>query len=234
MSKLDKWNLKYWDTGEWQVIEERLKDVKNLSPRRNLLFSVLSDADPNSVRVAIIGQDPYPNPKYATGVAFSIPKEETEFPPTLKNIFQEYCDDLGYLYPSHGDLSRWVAQGVLLWNAYPSVAAGKPGSHHWSEWEYLTEELVRKLDAQDCVFILLGNVARKFSSSCKPEHTIETSHPSALGAKWGFLGSRIFSRTNQILRRLGKDRIDWELDHETLQGSRHKLGVMREERPLSF
>lgn len=211
------WNhLDYWNSGEWQVVDERLREISGQwCPGRHNLFAVLNlpGCFPDRVRVMVIGQDPYPQKRYATGIAFSIPREERQFPPTLINIFQEYQDDLNYPCPSTGDLRKWTQQGVLLWNAYPSVEAGKPGSHHWDEWTYLTKELVERLSEKDVVFILLGKSARQFSPYCsKPELVIETSHPSPMGAKQGFLGSRVFSRANDLLREKGVEEIDWRLD----------------------
>src|SRR4051812_17818104 len=116
MRNVKIWNLDYWKSGEWQVVQERLRDTAGKwTPGHSLCFASLkSFSGPGEVRVMVIGQDPYPNPKYATGVAFSIPKEEKVFPPTLENIFHEYQDDLGLPRPVHGDLSRWTEQGVLL------------------------------------------------------------------------------------------------------------------------
>src|SRR5258707_12755019 len=104
------WKLNYWQTGEWQVCNERLKDLKaanvSFSPRRELLFEALRATPDRDVRVAIIGQDPYPDARFATGFAFSIPPtfSSQQLPQTLKAIFREYVSDLGYPFPNHGDL----------------------------------------------------------------------------------------------------------------------------------
>lgn len=208
----NEWNLKYWRTGEWQVIKERLRNETQYNPPHRLLFAALRAVHPGACRVAILGQDPYPQRKFCVGHAFSIPGTLREFPPTLINIFKEYEDDLGYPAPSSGDLTPWCEQGVLLWNVYPSCAVGKPGSHHWEEWTWLTKEIVEKLNERGMVFVMLGRVARSFvlhtdSRSC----IIETSHPSPLGANRGFFGSKIFSRTNEELVKMGKEPIDWRL-----------------------
>lgn len=215
-----EWDLAYWQSGEYQLIEERLNDVYRSSsqgkddaqfnPDPRYVFAGLRSVLPERCRVAIIGQDPYPKHEHACGVAFSLPRRVRDFPPTLVNIFKELEDDLGYSPPKHGDLTRWCEQGVLLWNVYPTCATGKPGSHHWDEWTYLTKEIVEKLDGQ-VVFVLLGASARSFRHLIHKSPCIETSHPSPLGAKWGFLGSRIFSRTNASLVALGKEPIDWRL-----------------------
>lgn len=214
-------NLNYWNTGEWQVVQERLDDLKAqgvlVCPSRKCIFEALRTTPLESVSVAIIGQDPYPSSRYATGTAFSIPRDVTPFPPSLINIFKEYKDDLHYDDPCNGDLSLWVKQGVLLWNTFPTCNFGKPGSHHWDEWRLLSEEVVQRIDLQGAVFILLGNEARSLSrciTSGKSKF-IETSHPSPLGAKHGFFGSRIFSRANGLLKELGKPYIDWRLSCTT-------------------
>lgn len=222
----DSWNsLAYWQSGEWQVIEERLKDYATKKhvycPARDLLFRSLDLVPFGKVRCVVMGQDPYPNRDLATGIGFSVPASirPGNLPPSLKNIFREYCSDLHYPYPSNGDLTKWCEQGVLLWNAYPSCALGKPGSHHWPEWDLITQEIVEKLDERalrdtnaQLVFVLLGRSARHFSKLIRNVPIIETSHPSPLGAKHGFLGSRIFSRVNAELCRLGGKTIDWRLD----------------------
>lgn len=208
--------LDYWNTGEWQVVQEKLDDLDKAkiayNPARESLFAALDALSFEKVTVAIIGQDPYPKSIHATGVAFSIPEGIKDYPPTLKNIFQELQNDLTYPDPKSGNLNKWVKQGVLLWNVFPSCEEGKPGSHHWDEWLPLTQEIVTKLDKQSCVvFVLLGAEARKFSKYIENSDVIETSHPSPLGANKGFFGSRIFSTVNAKLAEAGMNTVDWSL-----------------------
>jgi len=213
------WPLKFWKSGEYQVVKEKLHECRDGNTLRDLycpgrlnLFRELSLLRPEQVKVVIVGQDPYPDPLLATGIAFSIPRSVKTFPPSLVNIFKEYTNDLGYDRPKSGDLTRWIKEGVLLWNAYPTCEAHKPGSHKWPEYDLLTGELLRALDVNKPVVIYLGRVAQTFEASCsEPERAIKTSHPSPLGAMKGFLGSRIFSRTNWILKNLGKEPIQWKL-----------------------
>lgn len=211
------WDLAYWQTGEYQVIQERLEDEERnrraYCPNKCDLFNALS-LDCSKVRAVIVGQDPYPNPAHATGYAFSVRGSTglNELPPTLKNIFKEYQDDLHYPAPKNGDLTKWVEEGVLLWNAYPSCQAWKPGSHHWDEWRGLTDEILKKVDSKGpVVFVFLGSVARDFSNSVLHSHCIYTSHPSPLGARRGFLGSRIFSTVNAKLCEISQPPINWRL-----------------------
>jgi len=210
---IGKWNsLAYWKSGEWQVIRERLKDEAQYNPTRADLFASLRLVHPESCRVAIMGQDPYPRSEHCTGVAFST-GPGGEVTASLNNIFREYQEDTGYPAPKNGDLTRWCEQGVLLWNVYPSCRKGKPGSHHWEEWSYLTKEIVEVLDAKETpvVFVLLGSVAAGFNQYVHRSPVIRTSHPSPLGAKWGFTGSKVFSRANLSLVSLGQEPINWRL-----------------------
>lgn len=213
------WDLKFFQSGEWQVIEERFnaleKAGKTINPERKNLFKALEATPYDKVRVVIIGQDPYPNPKHATGIAFDCPPDVLELPPTLRNIYHELQCDLGYLPPRSGQLLKWCSAGVLLLNAVPSCTAFQSASHRWVEWEYFTKEVVEKCDARNIPFVLLGNVARSYNKYIFSSPVVETSHPSPLGANRGFFGSRIFSKVNQILVDRGEQPIDWRLECET-------------------
>ena len=212
-------HLNFWNSGEWQVVEERLNDLDKqhvrYNPTRADLFRALWETPMDDVRVAIIGQDPYPQSRLATGVAFSIPSEIKEYPSSLVNIFTEYCNDLHYPYPSTGSLVEWCGRGVLLWNAVPSCFAGKPASQRWLEWEFLTKEIVEKLNEKGIVFIFLGSIAREFVKYTDDRSkVIEASHPSPLGVlakKTPFFGSRIFTTANTLLVEQGLEPIDWRL-----------------------
>jgi uracil-DNA glycosylase len=219
------WDLHFFSTGEWQVIEERLKEYEQNSklgeynPPRRDLFAALRVVRQDSCRVVIMGQDPYPRREHCTGIAFSVPRGVNPLPPTLVNILKEYQDDLGYPAPKNGDLTNWCKQGVLLWNAIPTCTTGKPASHHWPEWELLTQEIVEKLDGQ-VVFVFLGRLAGRFARYVQHSPCISTSHPSPLGVGHGFSGSRIFSRTNDLLVGMGKEQINWRLeDDQTSEGN---------------
>lgn len=205
-------DLSFWSSGEWDAIQEKLDDEEangyRCCPSRINLFAALDATPFEKVRVAILGQDPYPNRHHATGVAFSVPTRQSAFPASLRNIFSEYVADLGHPYPSCGNLSPWTDRGVLLWNVYPSCREGKPGSHHWPDWDSLTQEIVEKLDETGCVaFALLGRVARNCNRYIRRSSTFTTSHPAPLGAHQGFLGSHLFSTINSML----KEPLDWRL-----------------------
>src|ERR1700678_4389429 len=153
------WKLDYWQSGEWQVANERLKELEKagipFNPSRGELFRVLRLLPAGEVKVCIIGQDPYPDPALATGIPFSIPAGigPSSFPKSLSNIFKEYVADLKYPFPNGGDLTGWVLQGVLLWNAIPTCRSGASLSHDWpgEEWAPLTREIVGILSGRGIV-----------------------------------------------------------------------------------
>lgn len=221
---IDTWDdLPFWQSGEWQVIQERLDDLDvsktDYSPRRELLFAALDACPYANVRACIMGQDPYPDPQYATGLAFSVPKG-SGFPRTLANILDEYADDLGYdVLPGHGDLSSWSAQGVLLWNAVPSCEAGKPGSHRdWVEWQLLTQQIIEALSDRCIVFGLLGTWAKDYLKyiDLDANEVILTAHPSPRAQNMAktintFKGSRFFSTMNAKLIEMRQEPVEWRL-----------------------
>lgn len=218
------WKLNFWQSGEWQVCNERLKDMENAgiqyNPTRKELFRALRLTQPGEVKVCIVGQDPYPDSEFATGLAFSIPELEGKrevYPPTLRAVFNEYCSDLGYSFPSTGNLDGWAAQGVLLWNAIPSCRSGQSLSHDWPEYTLLTREIVQLLARRGIVFALLGAVARRHLGDIdlSNNEVILTSHPSPRGSRFSktpFEGSRLFSTINDKLNSQGLDPINWRLD----------------------
>ncbi len=167
----------------------------------------------DDVRVLIVGQDPYPTPGHAVGLSFSVAPEVSPIPRSLANIYTEYCDDLGYPYPSNGDLSPWADNGVLLLNRVLTVQPGEPGSHRRKGWEAVTECAIRALAARDepLVAILWGNDARSTAQWLPDVPIIESVHPSPLSASRGFFGSKPFSRANEELLDLGGEPVDWRL-----------------------
>jgi len=165
------------------------------------------------VRVLIVGQDPYPTPGHAVGLCFSVAPDVRPLPPSLVNIFKEYCDDLGYPPPSNGDLTPWFERGVLLLNRSLSVQPGRPNSHQGKGWEEVTGQAIRALAARGgpMVAILWGRNARSLKPLLGPVPCIESPHPSPMAAHSGFFGSRPFSRANRLLAEQGADPIDWRL-----------------------
>ena len=168
------------------------------------------------VRVLIVGQDPYPTPGHATGLAFSVATHVSPIPRSLANIFGELHDDLGAPRPSTGDLSPWADRGVLLLNRVLTVREGDAGSHRGKGWATVTEQAIRALAARDqpLVAVLWGRDAQAALPLLDGYPTVTSAHPSPLSASRGFFGSRPFSRTNTLLEAQNCPAIDWSLPHE--------------------
>ncbi|WP_033420591.1 uracil-DNA glycosylase [Nesterenkonia alba] len=169
------------------------------------------------VRVLIIGQDPYPTPGHPIGLCFAVDAQVRPLPRSLVNIFAELESDMGIAPSTHGDLSAWTRQGVLLLNRALTVAAGKAGSHRGIGWEAITERAVEALVQRGTplVSILWGSQARQLKPVLnRGEHTrvLEAPHPSPLSAHRGFFGSRPFSQTNAFLEQLGQPPVDWRVE----------------------
>ncbi|WP_434812334.1 uracil-DNA glycosylase [Microbacterium sp. bgisy189] len=167
----------------------------------------------DGVRVLIVGQDPYPTPGHPIGLSFAVDADVRPLPRSLGNIYRELHDDLGIAPASHGDLSSWSAQGVMLLNRVLTVAPGSPGSHRGWGWEEITEHAIRALVARDAplVAILWGKDAAGLQPLLGQTPIITSPHPSPLSARRGFFGSRPFSRANDLLAGLGARPVDWQV-----------------------
>lgn len=165
------------------------------------------------VRVLIVGQDPYPTPGHAVGLSFSVAPEVRPLPGSLRNIFTEYCQDLGHPKPSNGDLTPWTERGVLLLNRVLTVRPGSPASHRGKGWEAVTDAAIRALVARDTplVSILWGRDAQSLKPLLAGTDVITSVHPSPMSADRGFFGSRPFSNANDLLNGRGSEPIDWRL-----------------------
>lgn len=168
------------------------------------------------VKVLIVGQDPYPTPGHAVGLAFAVERDVRPLPRSLRNIYRELDDDLGIPPAPHGDLRAWGEQGVLLLNRVLTVRAGAAGSHRGQGWEAVTEQAIRALVARGgpLVAILWGREAATLLPMLGGIPTIQSAHPSPLSASRGFFGSRPFSRTNALLAEQGAAPVDWRLDEQ--------------------
>ena len=166
-----------------------------------------------SVRVLIVGQDPYPTPGHPIGLSFATAPDVRPIPRSLQNIYRELNDDLGIPPAPHGDLSAWTDSGVMLLNRVLTVRAGDAGSHRGKGWEAITEAAIRALAARGgpLVAILWGNDARKLAPLLGDTPRIESPHPSPLSASRGFFGSRPFSRANEALEAQGAPPVDWRV-----------------------
>ena len=162
-------------------------------------------------RVVIVGQDPYPTPGFATGLAFSVSSEITKLPKSLKNVFTEYVSDTGFSYPVNGDLSIWANNGVALLNSSLTLNLDDKSEHLKIGWQGITAAALDLLASQGAVAILWGSHAQKMGSEFPDTHKIESVHPSPLSAYRGFFGSKPFTTCNQLLINSGQDPINWRL-----------------------
>lgn len=166
-----------------------------------------------SIRVLILGQDPYPTPGHPVGLAFSVAPDVRPVPRSLQNIYRELQDDCGVVPPQSGDLTPWTRNGVLLLNRVLTVAPGNPGSHRGIGWEAVTECAIRALAGRGTplVAILWGRDAAAAKPFLPGVPVIESAHPSPLSASRGFFGSRPFSRANAALVAQGGEPVNWDL-----------------------
>jgi len=201
--------------GGWLRAEEGAG--KTIYPLRGCRLRALELTPLDAVKVVILGQDPYHGPGQAMGLCFAVP-EGVKVPPSLVNIYKELESDLGIARPTHGDLSAWARQGVLLLNNTLTVEAGQAGSHAGRGWDAITDSCVAAVAARSepSVFILWGShaqaKAKRIPGLRDGRHrVIESPHPSPLSAHRGFFGSQPFSRTNAFLESRGRRAIDWRL-----------------------
>lgn len=171
------------------------------------------DQSLDSVRVVIVGQDPYPTPGHAVGLSFSVNRDVRPIPRSLANIYRELHDDLGIEPADHGDLSAWANSGVLLLNRVLTVQAGNAGSDRGIGWESITASALSALVERGgpLVAILWGKDAQSAAPLLGDVPVIETAHPSPLSARNGFFGSRPFSRANELLVAQGGTPVDWRV-----------------------
>ena len=198
-------------------IESKLiqkKDEKvSIFPPNNSIFRALDLVSFEDAKVLILGQDPYHGLGQANGLSFSVNKE-IPIPPSLKNIFLELKNDLNIPISTHGDLTYWAEQKVLLLNSALTVESGKPNSHEKLGWEKLTDKIINQLSKRGkMIFVLWGKSAQKKFTLIDQKHNkiLEASHPSPLSAYKGFFGCKHFSKINKILNKQGASEIDWEL-----------------------
>ena len=194
------------------AIAQALKaEQRKILPAPGQVFAALEMTQPEQTRVVILGQDPYPTPGHAHGLAFSAEADVHPLPRSLGNIFKEMRTDLGAA-PEHADLRFWARQGVLLLNAVLTVPAGEANGHKALGWQKLTAQVLERLSDAPRVFLLWGRPAQAAAAKSVHGHhhlRIETAHPSPLSARRGFFGSRPFSRTNDWLRERGHSPINW-------------------------
>jgi len=186
--------------------------TQKIFPPAKLIFNAFDSCKLDSLKVVIIGQDPYHGLGQAHGLCFSV-AEGVKSPPSLVNIFKELQADIGKPISGSGNLSHWSKQGVLLLNATLTVRAATPGSHQGKGWEEFTDAAIRQLNSEKdkLVFILWGAYAQgKGKIIDRNKHLVlESAHPSPFAAHRGFFGSKPFSRTNDYLVAHGINNINW-------------------------
>lgn len=188
--------------------------TKTIYPDMYDIFNALHYTSYADTKVVILGQDPYHGPGQAHGLSFSV-KPGVNPPPSLQNIFKELQSDLGCYIPNNGYLLRWAEQGVLLLNTVLTVRRNAPNSHRGLGWETFTDRVISLLNEREkpVVFLLWGRHAQEKRAliTASHHHIITSPHPSPFSANRGFFGSRPFSRTNQFLRSIGSEEIDWQI-----------------------
>lgn len=195
------------------LLEEKKKNV--VYPPGGLIFSAFNRTPFGSVKVVIIGQDPYHGPGQANGLCFSV-SEGIKQPPSLVNIFKEINNDLGIAFPKSGNLEPWADQGVLLLNATLTVRANQAGAHQNKGWEIFTDAVIKILSEQKkgLVFLLWGRYAqaKEVLIDASKHHILKAAHPSPFSAYNGFFGCKHFSKTNELLRKQGLQEINWAIN----------------------
>lgn len=188
-------------------------EMSNVFPEKQNIFKAFTLTSLDNLKVVILGQDPYHGFGQAQGLSFSTPAN-IKNPPSMVNILKEINDDLQKKsFCEDGDLTPWAKDGVLLLNTILTVEEGKPKSHHNLGWEIFTDNIIKYIsdNKKDIVFILWGSpaIVKTKLIDTKKHHILSSPHPSPLSSYRGFFGCKHFSKTNEILRNLGKEQINW-------------------------
>ena len=208
----DEWQKPYYL--ELRKFLKQEYSTQTVYPNMEDIFNALKLTSFKDTKVVIIGQDPYHGFGQAHGLCFSVKKGVVP-PPSLKNIYKELKNDIGFEIPNHGELTSWAKQGVLLLNNVLTVREGLPNSHKGKGWEIFTDRVIGELNKKETpvVFLLWGaNAQKKAEIITNPKHfKLMTVHPSPLSASRGFFGCRHFSKTNEILQKNRINPINWEI-----------------------
>lgn len=208
----DQFQAPYFAELKQFIVEE--KKHYRIFPPGNCIFNAFNSTPVDSVKVVIIGQDPYHGYGQAHGLCFSV-QDGIPFPKSLINIFKELQDDIGFQIPRSGNLQKWADQGVLMLNATLTVREHAAGSHQGRGWETFTDSAIQRLAQQreGLIFLLWGSyaISKRALIDESRHHVLTAPHPSPLSAYRGFFGCRHFSKANDLLRQMGKAPIDWQL-----------------------
>ncbi|WP_060983058.1 uracil-DNA glycosylase [Vibrio splendidus] len=199
-------------------VEQQRNSGKTVYPPQDQVFSAFDMTPFESVRVVILGQDPYHGANQAHGLAFSV-LPGVKIPPSLRNMYQELAQDIeGFEIPSHGYLDSWASQGVLMLNTVLTVEEAKAHSHAKCGWETFTDAIIAELNqrSEPIIFLLWGAHAQKKGQAIDVDkhHVLIAPHPSPLSARRGFFGCQHFSITNKLLSSIDQQPIDWRLPTE--------------------
>jgi len=208
----DEFNKPYFNELKAFLIEERTKFT--VYPTRQNIFNAFNCTPFDSVKVVILGQDPYHGPGQAHGLSFSVP-EGIKPPPSLVNIFKELKSDIGQPIPTTGNLESWAKQGVLMLNATLTVRANEAGSHQKKGWEQFTDTVIKTISDEKTgiLFLLWGRFAKDKAQliDASKHYILKAAHPSPFSAYNGFMGCKHFSKTNELLVNQGFEPISWEI-----------------------
>lgn len=197
-----------------EFLKEEYK-TQTIYPDMHNIFNALKASSFKDTKVVILGQDPYHEPNQAHGLCFSVLKGVTP-PPSLQNMYKELADDIGFKIPTHGQLTKWAEQGILMLNTVLTVRRGQANSHKGMGWETFTDRVISELNKKDTpvIFLLWGSPAKtKAEIITNPIHIkLTCPHPSPLSAYRGFFGCKHFSKTNELLINNGMTPIDWQID----------------------
>ncbi|STO30866.1 Uracil-DNA glycosylase [Fusobacterium necrogenes] len=190
--------------------------TKVIYPKMENIFSALKFTSYKDTRVLILGQDPYHGPGQAHGLAFSV-NPGIKTPPSLLNMYKELKDELEVYIPNNGYLVPWAKQGVLLLNTALTVRAGEANSHSGIGWEIFTDNIIKHLNdrIEPVIFVLWGNNARKKKDyiTGRQHFILEAPHPSPLSASKGFFGCGHFKKINELLKKIGENEINWQIEN---------------------
>ena len=194
--------------------------TQKVFPPKEHIFRCFNTLPIDKVKVVIIGQDPYHNYNQAMGLCFSVNKG-IQTPGSLLNMYKELKSDLNCRIPTHGDLSKWQSQGILMLNTSLTVRAHNANSHSKKGWEQFTDKAIEELAKarKNIVFLLWGKNAQdkeKLIKRSGREHLVlKSAHPSGLSAHRGFFGNKHFSQTNAYLKKNMIEPIDWQIESAT-------------------
>jgi uracil-DNA glycosylase len=202
----------YFDKIKRSLLLQKKQGI-NIFPPGPLIFNAYDLCPIDTIKVVIIGQDPYHRPGEAMGLSFSVPKG-VKVPPSLRNIYRELARSTAFSIPNHGDLSSWATQGVFLLNAMLTVQEGNAGSHQSLGWQTFTDATISAISERltGVIFLLWGRFAQNKVPLIddKKHHILIAAHPSPL-ARDAFQGCGHFVKVNELLRSLKKTEIDWSL-----------------------